>query len=147
MAFALPVLAVLVPLIRGRPSRNIGGNLLSTLRMLLSINPAAIFVVIHGLSGQKILKKRDFASTMSMVGFASQIAVHIILAISFFSLVRIPLNAFVTFSWASMLFWYNLLGWPLVDNAIFAAVHGRLFWIALKERKKVGQGKYLLESR
>lgn len=146
MAFVIPVLAVLVPLIRGRPRRNIAGDLFSTLRMPLFINPAVTFVVVLGLSGGKILKKRDFTSTVSIAGFAGRTTVHIILAISFFSLVQAPFNAFVTFSWASMRFWYNLLGWPLIDHAIFTVVQGRLFWIALKERKKIGQDKTLLGS-
>lgn len=147
IASLLPVLAVLVPLIRGRPRRNIwGGKFFSTLRILLFTNPAVTFLVGHGLSGHKVLKIQDFTSTVSIAGFASQTTVHIILAIYFFSLVRIPFDEFVIWSWAGMRFWYDLLGWFLIDHAIFVAVQGRLLWIALKERMKIAQKKTLLGS-
>jgi hypothetical protein len=74
-------------------------------------------------------------SLLGILGLASQALMHVILAVSWLRLVRIPSDG--SRGWKFLFNWYNLFGWAPVDNVVFAIVQGRLFWSALQERKKL----------
>jgi hypothetical protein len=62
-------------------------------------------------------------------------------------MVKIPFEAYLTLPLNRLVACYQMYGWILVDNGLFAVLQGWLLWIAFKERKAkaiYAKGKSLL---
>jgi len=104
--------------------------------LLLYINPALIYVGFYALSKRILPMTPDSTSPLSIAGLASQATVHGILTMSWALMVRPRLNH-LTLVWPALIMSYNFFWWPLVDNAIFAVLQGKLLWIALRGDKVI----------
>jgi hypothetical protein len=111
--------------------------------ILLYSNPAVIYVSLYTFSQRPHPTGVDFTSPLALAGLASQVTVHGILTVSWTLMVRPRLNQILTNVWPALIMSYNFLWWPLLDNAIFTILQGRLLWLALRGKKVIsGQGQY-----
>lgn len=125
----------LLPLASGSDGRSVEISLFGFFNLLTRLNPAVICVTTYVFSDSVNRSRPDSTSLLSVVGIASQISIHILLPISWLWLIRIPYKMFLSFPLMGLVASYQLFGWALVDNALFAALQGWLLWMALKERK------------
>jgi hypothetical protein len=83
-------------------------------------------------------------SALSLAGIASQDIVHGILTVFWALMVRPWSARMSTLVWPALIMSYSFFLWHLVDNVVFAALQGRLLWVAIRGRGVVsseGQGK------
>lgn len=98
--------------------------------LLLYINPAVIYMGLNTFS-KRVPTTPESPSSLSIAGLASQTTVHGILTVSWVLMVR-PRLVHLTQVWPALIMSWNFFWWPLVENAIFAVLQGRLLWIALR---------------
>lgn len=136
-------LFILIPLIFGNSRRTMAEILTADFpHLLLYINPAVIYVGLSAFSKRTLPTRPDSTSPLSLAGLASQATVHGIMTVSWALMVRPRLNH-LTQVWPALIISYNFFWWPLVDNAIFVVLQGRLLWIALRGNKVISsEGQY-----
>lgn len=140
----LYVLYTFIPLIYGNSRSTLAEFFTAGLpQLLLYINPSVIYLGLYTFS--KHYKARpESMSALSLAGIASQAIVHGILTVFWALMVRSWSARMSTLVGPALIMSYSFLLWHLVDNVVFAALQGRLLWVAIRGRGVVsseGQGK------
>ncbi|KAJ5096720.1 hypothetical protein N7456_007441 [Penicillium angulare] len=120
---------------RPRPGRAMSNLITTAIHLALFVTPAVTCASLYGLSKRIRPMKPDTSSVLSVIGLASQAFVHVALFISMLMLLPITPQKIPTLRWKSFFALYNLYGWALVDNAVYALIQGRLLWMALRNRR------------
>lgn len=74
---------------------------------------------------------RSSPGSLSTRGLAIQAAVFALVAVYWPFRIQTTRDVWPPRSWGDLVTWYQLVGWAVVDNCIFAFVQGILFWIAV----------------
>lgn len=88
-----------------------------------------------------MLCTRPETSALSLPCLAAQAVVFALVAISW--MVRVEYPPYLP-SWGE---WYRLIGWPVVNNGLFASVQGLLLLVALRGGAGDGVGSVQGERR
>lgn len=93
----------------------------------LGILPASTILAVAGVVPQvREMRSRTDARALSLPGLAVQAVVFSLVAISW--MVRVKYPPYLP-SWVE---WYWLIGWPVVNNGLFAFAQGVLLWIVMR---------------
>lgn len=114
--------------------------------LVLYTSPVSIYMGLN-LFGKRPLTRPDSPSFLSIVGLASQDAVHGILTVTWVLMIRPQLSQ-LNQPWVVLFMMWSLFWWPMLDDTIWAGLQGRLLWVALKA-KLVGsiEGQYKVEDK
>lgn len=79
----------------------------------------------------------DSSAILSLVGLAGQSMMHLILALQWITTAPIPWERVISGSvpLPGLWYFYDVYGWMIVENIIFAGINGNLFRIARKQSK------------
>ena len=106
--------------------------------------PGAIFFYVHSMFVNYVVTfgaiaslcyQWEKATALSAVGLAVQVVVFVVVALSWITRVRFLeyMDKFSDhpFRWTT---WYELVGWAVVDNGVFALIQGVLLYLSWKRR-------------
>ncbi|OKP09679.1 hypothetical protein PENSUB_4950 [Penicillium subrubescens] len=121
------------PFFGGLPHRDIGSIVPSISHVLLFLNPAVTGLAYHAFIYERVLPDSvDSSSIFSLVGLAGQYMMYLILALKWITTAPIPWEKAISGSvpLPGLWFFYNLFGWIIVENTVFAGINGNLFRVA-----------------